>query len=1212
LATNSTQKLKQLQVNWQKSITEWSLSGLLSKAAEEALQLKQQPLQLVSLINKWKKADFSHLPKINLVNHIDMGGANAGFAVGTNEIYIDSSWLATASQQQFNDVLTEELGHFLDSRLNKKDTQGDEGRYFSRYLQQKGNLNKSEKEGLRARADHSTVAFKGQAIAIETSTQTTSIKIGDVVFESESILPTITRVGGYDYQENEAPVIVFKDTNASTIYIELKTPIGRNANLVLYSTHWSYGSRQYIFDVDDAAVSTGRFRIDNFLPETNAQLDLVLLEENDDSNPGVVTARNLFHGTTYAIDDATWAGSEITATYDRGYINNGKKYFSGQFNIQQVTFLNSNSPDPYGFNARLTSCLISVDDGITWFDSRGVRPTINFTGDGNHAIKYKIFDVTGREKSYEESIFLDTKSPASIISDLKITGEDSSLARSVNGYSLKGGSKYTISGKLSQPLASLTNSQSPEQLYITYATDIQFTSSTEFTATLTPDWYLSNHSATAYVLDAACNVSAFSSLKFSTSSGHFGSYNNIDFNDDMFIKIPWYTGNDELQGFNGDDYIDGLDGNDKVYGGEGDDDLYGADGKDMLYGEWGNDYLNGGEGSDKLFGGDGDDYLVGDNANDTLEGGAGSDILIGGDGKDILIGGGGDDTYVLDDPFDIIDDQGLATDIDTVIIRYQISSYKLSGGVKNADISGNSGITSLTGSADNNRLIGNNSGDVINGLAGNDILSGGSGNDVLNGGSDIDAVDYSNVDEDIVVSLETNKASGIGIGQDSILGFEVVLSGSGNDQISGGVNSDILNGGGGNDQIAGGAGNDELIGGAGNDILNGGVGFDCAEYGDASSNLTINLGDGKVNGTATGGADVGSDSLISIEQACGGSGNDTIKGRTDTVSQLDGGLGNDILTGYGFNDILNGGDGIDTADYSTAVTALIVDLSKGTATGGSEVGTDSLTYIENIRGGSAADTLTGDSESNVLSGAAGNDALIGGAGNDELIGGAGNDILNGGVGFDCAEYGDASSNLTINLGDGKVNGTATGGADVGSDSLISIEQACGGSGNDTIKGRTDTVSQLDGGLGNDILTGYGFNDILNGGAGLDRTTGGAGADSFVYSAISDALVGGTSTARTFDRITDFAIGIDIIDVPGANRKITSLGAVSGLNDSALAGLLTTTNFAAGEAALFTFGTGKSIRTFIGINDGTSGFDASKDAVIEITGYAGSLSNLAIA
>ena len=106
-------------------------------------------------------------------------------------------------------------------------------------------------------------------------------------------------------------------------------------------------------------------------------------------------------------------------------------------------------------------------------------------------------------------------------------------------------------------------------------------------------------------------------------------------------------------------------------------------------------------------------------------------------------------------------------------------------------------------------------------------------------------------------------------------------------------------------------------------------------------------------------------------------------------------------------------------------------------------------------------------------------------------------------------------------------------------------------------------------------------------------------------------MGGSSTARTFDRITDFAMGIDVLDVPGATRRLTSLGGVNALNDSALAGLLTTAKFAAGEAAVFTFASSNGIKTFICINDGTSGFDATKDSVIEITGYTGSLASLAI-
>jgi len=177
--------------------------------------------------------------------------------------------------------------------------------------------------------------------------------------------------------------------------------------------------------------------------------------------------------------------------------------------------------------------------------------------------------------------------------------------------------------------------------------------------------------------------------------------------------------------------------------------------------------------------------------------------------------------------------------------------------------------------------------------------------------------------------------------------------------------------------------------------------------------------------------------------------------------------------------------------------------------------------------------------------------------------------------------------------------------------LISIEEACGGSGNDTIKGRSDTASQLEGGAGNDVLTGYGFNDILIGGNGIDTITGGTGVDTFRYAFLNDALVGGTSTARTFDRITDFAIGTDILDGPGATRVIKTLGGVKALTDAALANLMTATNFAANGAATFTFGSGASVRTFVGINDGIAGFNAGKDGIVEITGYTGSLASLAI-
>ena len=71
---------------------------------------------------------------------------------------------------------------------------------------------------------------------------------------------------------------------------------------------------------------------------------------------------------------------------------------------------------------------------------------------------------------------------------------------------------------------------------------------------------------------------------------------------------------------------------------------------------------------------------------------------------------------------------------------------------------------------------------------------------------------------------------------------------------------------------------------------------------------------------------------------------------------------------------------------------------------------------------------------------------IGGSGNDVLIGNSANNTLNGGLGTDTASYASATSGLVGTLTNG--NGSVSGGSDVGTDTLVSIEALVGGSGKD--------------------------------------------------------------------------------------------------------------------------------------------------------------------
>ncbi|MFN5117631.1 MAG: bluetail domain-containing putative surface protein [Cyanobacteriota bacterium] len=81
-------------------------------------------------------------------------------------------------------------------------------------------------------------------------------------------------------------------------------------------------------------------------------------------------------------------------------------------------------------------------------------------------------------------------------------------------------------------------------------------------------------------------------------------------------------------------------------------------------------------------------------------------------------------------------------------------------------------------------------------------------------------------------------------------------------------------------------------------------------------------------------------------------------------------------------------------------------------------------------------------------------------------------------------------------------------------------------------------------------------------------------------------------------------------VSAANLK-DNAGTVTALTATAIQAVLSTTTFVKSGAATFIFGSGTTTRTFLALNDGTAGFSASTDAILEITGYSGSLVNLAV-
>ncbi|MEO1004732.1 MAG: bluetail domain-containing putative surface protein [Cyanobacteria bacterium J06638_38] len=138
---------------------------------------------------------------------------------------------------------------------------------------------------------------------------------------------------------------------------------------------------------------------------------------------------------------------------------------------------------------------------------------------------------------------------------------------------------------------------------------------------------------------------------------------------------------------------------------------------------------------------------------------------------------------------------------------------------------------------------------------------------------------------------------------------------------------------------------------------------------------------------------------------------------------------------------------------------------------------------------------------------------------------------------------------------------------------------------------------------NDIIAGGPGNDSIIGKGGADRLTGDSGNDTFIYKSLEHSVLSG------LDTITDLEIGTDKINgVYAVNASgVAQLAAVEMLDEASIQAVLTEAEFVAKGAATFTYDN----QTFLALNDQVAGYSAADDALIEITGFAGSLADLAI-
>ncbi|WP_158595912.1 beta strand repeat-containing protein [Oleomonas cavernae] len=638
--------------------------------------------------------------------------------------------------------------------------------------------------------------------------------------------------------------------------------------------------------------------------------------------------------------------------------------------------------------------------------------------------------------------------------------------------------------------------------------------------------------------------------------------------------------------------------------------------------------IQGGTAADTLSGGLNGDSLLGNGGNDTLTGNGGSDTLVGGLGKDTLNGGDGDDTLRIDDGAEIVAAEAYngGANSDLLHVAGFVALVDLSATVI-------SNMEQLVSNATETRLTTAQFAGFSDYFAAGEVrlMTGGTANLSTVSGVSATVLHLSNAGNTIDLSGITIYGFGSiqgGTAGDTVIGnvvADTVAGNDGNDTLSGGGAADSLNGGNGDDTLNGGDVGDNLTGGAGMDTINGDDGDDYFYVNAASEFVAgeVYNGGAGVDQLQFAALDPLVDLSVATVSGMEGLYSNTTELRMSTATFT--GFTNYIST-YEIR-LLDGG----TANLTGLVYMGISVLHLSDA--GNTLNYGALTnYSVAVQGGSGNDTVTGGYNNDVIHGNGGDDTLTGGAAGDQLYGEAGNDTINGGADGDYMSGGAGNDTYFVDSGldnvDDQGDGTDLVNTTLGYTLPVDIENltllGTGG-----FSGFGNALNNLIiGNSGANSLYGLDGNDILDGGTGNDTLRGGHGDDIYILDnagdVVNEAGASGNDTVRVnfasytlasvFENLEFLTTAASTgVGNASANKITGNAGAdnLSGLNgnDTLTGGGGNDTMDGGLDTDSFVFAAGSAADTINNFGDGQDKLDVAGfgyHSLAELTGGGGSI------